>query len=385
MPQSWTEVWRLGHGPLLRDRLTVRRIDEMASQLTARRAWPDTESIYRVLAAADRLTSAAMWLVLHMGFAHRVDVTGTPLRAKDFRTAPVGRTEASLGVVPAFVGYLTANVLSGRTRSWAMGQAHGLAAMAAVDVLIGGVAGGPKGRHDSTQAGLSNLVADFGSCATGTDGPSPAGSGSDPALIELQYAHMPLRGESLVVVLDPDAGDEQPILDDSPRWWRAEDCGLITPVAILRVRLSGAEGEVDGDGKAARLDQRLRSCGFDPITINGGDPAAFAWAILETEDRLKRFTSNADRVYPAPMPYVIATAGFGLLDGEHFPEQEVAPPDALYIDGEFRQRFNKAVAGLFVPPAELAAAVGVLDTHALQGRPRESHHPLGVRSQRPRH
>lgn len=382
MPQSWTEVWRLGHGPLVRDGLTVHRVDELASQLTARRAWPDTESIYRVLAAADRLTSAAMWLVLHMGFARRVDVTGSPLRAKDFRAVPVGGAAASLGMVPAFVGYLTANVLSGRTRSWVMGQAHGLAAMAAVDVLTGAVARGPKGRHDSTQAGLSNLVADFGSCATGTDGHPAAASDRDPALIELQYARLPLRGESLVAVFDADAYEEQRTLDDAPRWWRAEDCGLITPVAILGVRLSEAEGEVDGDGKAACLDRRLRFCGFDPITIDGGDPAAFAWAILESEARLKRFTSNADRVYPAPMPYVIATAGF--VDGDLFPEQNGPPAAALHIDGEFRQRFNNAAASLFVPAAELAAAVGVLQTHALQGRPRESRNALALRSRGPR-
>lgn len=381
MSQSWTEIWRLGHGSLQRDRLTIHRVDEMAAQLTGRRAWSDTESIYRVLAAADRLTSAAMWLVLHMGFAHRVDVTGAPLGSEDFRTAPVGATAASLSMVPAFVGYLTANVLSGRTRSWAMGQAHGLAAVASVDVLTGGVADGPNGRHNNTQAGLSNLVAGFGSRARGTDGHLLAASGGDPARIEVQYVHMPLRGESLVAVLDANAGDGEPTLDDSPQWWRAEDCGLVTPVAIPNPPQSGAKYNACEGGDLACLDQRLRFCGFDPITIDGGDTAAFAWAILESENRLRRFTSNANRVYPAPMPYVIVAADqrFGFVAGEPAPAGNSPPRNALQIDGVFRQRFNAAVASLFVPTPELAAAVGVLETHASQGRAPERRHALTVR------
>jgi phosphoketolase len=394
MPQSWTEVWRLGHGSSLRDRLTVHRVDEMASQLTARRAWPDTESVYRVLAAADRLTSAAVWLVLHMGFAHRVDATGAPLRAEDFRKTPAGPISASLGMVPAFVGHLTANVLSGKTRSWVMGQAHGLAAVAAVDVLSGCAAGGPNGRYDRTQAGFSNLVADFGSCAAGRDGRPPAArggadtvavefGGSNPGAVEQQYVHMPLRGESVVAVVDPDACDGQQMLDGSPRWWRAEDCGLVTPLKILNANMSDRRNSVGGSDELAGLDRRLRCCGFDPITIDGGDPAAFAWAILESEDRLKRFTSNADRVYPAPMPYVIATAhGFGFADDELLPARNRPHREALHIN-DFRQRFNKAATRLFVPAAELAAAVGVLDTHALQGRPQESRRGLAMRRPSP--
>ena len=385
MSQSWTEVWTLGHGPLLRDRLTVHRVKVMASQLTGRRAWPDSESVYRVLAAADRLTSAAMWLVLHMGFANRVDVTGAPLRAEDFRKVPAGPMAASLRMVPAVVGYLTANVLSGRTRSWVMGQVHGLTAMEAVDVLTGGVAWGEKGHFDNTQAGLSNLVAEFGSFATGTDTRPPAASDSDPALIEVQYGHMPLRGESLVAFLDPGAGDGPQTLDHSARWWRAEDCGLVTPVAILNTPMSGARNDVLGSDDAACLDRRLRFFGFDPITIDGHDPAAFAWAILESEDRLKRFISNVERVYPAPMPYVIATAdqGFGVSGGEPPLGPNMPPRDVLHIDAEFSRRFNGATAELFVPAPELAAAVGVLQTHALQGRPPESRYAFAERSPPP--
>lgn len=381
MSQSWTEVWKLGHGLRPRDLLSIRRIDEMASQLTGRRAWPDTESVYRVLAAADRLTSAAKWLVLHMGFAHRIDVTGAPLRAGDFKKVPAEHMAASLSMVPAVVGYLTANVLSGRTRSWVMGQVHGVAALAAVDALTGGFACGKKDRHGGKQDCLSSLFENFRTRANRTDGRSPAESIADLTSIEMQYMHLPLRGENLVAFLDPDAGDGRGTLDDSLRWWRAEDCGLVTPVAILGASMSAARDSEFGSGDAACVDRRLRSCGFDPITIDGNDPAAFAWAILESEGRLKRFTSNPNRVYPAAMPYVIATVdqGLGMADGEPALERNLRFRESVHIDAEFRRWFNGAAAALFVPAPELAAAVGVLQTHALQGRPLESRFGLAAR------
>ena len=42
---------------------------------------------------------------------------------------------------------------------------------------------------------------------------------------ELQYAHMPLPGETLVAFLSDGAAEEQRGSDWIPRWWRAEDCG----------------------------------------------------------------------------------------------------------------------------------------------------------------
>lgn len=39
---------------------------------------------------------------------------------------------------------------------------------------------------------------------------------------ELQYAHMPLPGESLVAFLSDGAAEEQRGSDWIPRWWRAK-------------------------------------------------------------------------------------------------------------------------------------------------------------------
>ena len=395
MAQNWTELWTPGYGALRRDQATVDRVDALAARLVTRRAWPDRESVYRVFAAADRLVSAAMWVVAHMTYADRVDLSGAALPADAFKAQPEGHTGGSLNMVPAFVGYLTANVLSGRTRAWMMGQGHCVAAIEAVNALTGDLSPRQKGRYDRTEAGLSNLVADFYSYAIGSDGrpavPIGSHAGADTAgaiseggylgFAEVQYVHMPLRGESLVAFLSDGAFEEQRGSDWSPRWWRAEDCGLVTPVMILNGRRIEERSEIAQEGGAGWLDQHLRLSGFDPISIDGHDPAAYAWAILEAEERLKSFTSNPDRSYPAPLPYVIAKAvkGFGFPGAGTNRAHNLPLEGVPRFDEPARQAFNAAAAELFVPSTELEAALGALQTHALQHRPPESGHALAAR------
>ena len=395
MAELWVDQWRLGYGPLRREATTVERVEGLAARLVERHAWPDEETVYRVLAAADRLASAAMWVVGHMTYARKVDLSGAALAAEAFKTAPEGHMGGSLNMVPAFVGYLTANLLSGKTRSWIMGQGHCVAAIEAVNALTGDVSPMQKGRYDRTEAGLSQLVSDFYSYAIGADGrpsvplgshagPNTAGAVSEGGYLgfaEVQYVHMPLVGESLVAFLSDGAFEEQRGSDWSPRWWRAEDSGLVAPIMILNGRRIEERTAIAQEGGATWLEQHLRLNGFDPFTIDGHDPAAFAWAILETEERLKRFTSDPARIYPAPMPYVIAKAvkGFGFPGAGTNPAHNLPLGTNPRLDEGARAAFNESAAALFVPPAELDAAIGVLQTHALQHRPLESGHAMANR------
>jgi hypothetical protein len=66
-----------------------------------------------------------------------VRLDGRALQAGDFKADPEGHTGGSLNMVPAYVGYLTANALSGVTRSWLMGQGHRVSAIDAVNLLVG--------------------------------------------------------------------------------------------------------------------------------------------------------------------------------------------------------------------------------------------------------
>ncbi len=395
MAELWVDQWRPGYGPLRREAATVERIDALAARLVKRGAWSDEETVYRVLAAADRLASAAMWVVGHMTYARKVDLSGAPLAAEAFKAVPEGHMGGSLNMVPAFVGYLAANVLSGKTRSWIMGQGHCVAAIEAVNALTGDVSPMQKGRYDRTEAGLSQLVSDFYSYAIGADGrpavpvgshagPNTAGAVSEGGYLgfaEVQYVHMPLVGESLVAFLSDGAFEEQRGSDWSPRWWRAEDSGLAVPIMILNGRRIEERTAIAQEGGATWLEQHLRLSGFDPFTIDGHDPAAFAWAILEAEEGLKRFTSDPARTYPAPMPYVIAKAvkGFGFPGAGTNAAHNLPLSKSPRVDEDARAAFNAAATALFVPADELQAAIGVLQPHALQHRPCESDHPSANR------
>ena len=67
---------RDGYGQIRQSDETIERIQTLAM---SGRIEPDR--LYRLLAAADRLTSAAMWTIVHMTYARRVDLSGAPLPA----------------------------------------------------------------------------------------------------------------------------------------------------------------------------------------------------------------------------------------------------------------------------------------------------------------
>ena len=240
---SMKESWAQGWGVIQHSSDTKERIFALTERLVTEGRAADGAFVSETLAAADRLTSAGMWLVAHMTYAHRVDPTGNPLKAEDFKADPEGHTGGSLNMVPAYVGYLAANVLTGTTRGWIMGQGHCVAAIEAVNTLVGNLSSHQVGRYDRSAEGLSRLAGDFYSYAITEDGrPAvPLGShvsahtaggiseGGYLGFAEIEYVHMPLPGESLVAFLSDGAFEEQRGGDWSPRWWRAEDSGTVFP------------------------------------------------------------------------------------------------------------------------------------------------------------
>jgi phosphoketolase len=336
-----------------------------------------------------------MWTITHMTYARRVDLSGAPLPREAFKPDPQGHTGGSLNMAPAFVGYLLANAISGHTRAWLMGQGHCVAAIEAVNALTGDVSPRQRGRYDRTQAGLSRLVSDFYSYAIDPSGrpgvplgshagPDTAGAVSEGGYLGfagVQYVHMPLPGERLVAFLSDGAFEEQRGSDWSPRWWRAEDCGLSVPVMILNGRRIEERTQIAQEGGAAWFAADLAHNGFDPILIDGRDPAAFAWAILEAEARLEAFASDPDRRYPARLPYIIAETekGFGFPGADANEAHNLPLKGNPFDDADAREAFNAGAAKLFVPPEALEQAVGALATHSAQARPLESGHPLASR------
>jgi phosphoketolase len=390
--------WAAGYGAISHSAETQERVAKLFDALRSRGASFKRDWILQKLAAADRLANAAMWLVVHMTYAEKVDFSGRSLEVADFKAVPEGHTGGSLNMVPAYVGYLLANVLTGNTRSWVMGQGHCVAAIEAVNVLTRNLLPKQAERYGCSSEGLTRLVRDFYSYEIDAKGrpAAPLGShvnahtaggvleGGYLGFAETEYVHMPLKGESLVAFLSDGAFEEQRGADWAPRWWRAEDCGLVAPIMILNGRRIEERSEIEQEGGSAWLAAHLRMSGFDPIEIDGRDPAACAWAILEMEARLQEAAARIARgeaQYPVPLPYAIART----VKGYGFPGAGTNRAHNLPLEGNphedpnARAEFNQGAARLRVPLDQLNLAIDALGTHQTQNRPRERDHALATR------
>ncbi|MBX3319535.1 MAG: hypothetical protein KF890_06625 [Nitrospira sp.] len=390
--------WAQGYGVIAHSDETQVRLYELAQSLLMGGAVGDTVAFYDLLMALDRLTSAGMWLVVHQTYARNVYLDGRPLDTEDFKIRPEGHTGGSLNMVPAYAGYLGANVVTGCTRAWLMGQGHCVAAVDALNLFVGNMTDAHAIRYSVTDGGLTRYVRDFYSYRLGDVGrqDSPLGShvnvhtaggvaeGGYLGFAELQYVHMPLPGERLVAFLSDGAFEEQRGSDWAPRWWRAEDSGFVTPIMIKNGRRIDQRTTMSQQGGAAWFSDHLKLNGFAPILFDGRDPAAFLWAILDMEHRLE---SAAEAIkegtgrYPIPLPYGVAVAPKGAgFPGEGTNLAHNLPLMANpRLDHRAADLFNEGTRRLWVPPAELTGTIALFQQHETSGRVRERDHGLAHR------
>lgn len=390
--------WAAGYGLIRHNAFTQVRVRALADLLVQRAVVATHEEVYRYLAAADRLTSAGMWLVVHMTYARNVYLDGRELKQADFKTHPDGHTGGSLNMVPAYVGYLAVNALTGITRSWLMGQGHCVAAIDAANVLVGNMTAAHSERYELSDEGLTRLVRDFYSYELRPDGQpaSPLGShvnahtagglmeGGYLGFAELQYIHMPLPGERLVVFLSDGAFEEQRGGDWAPRWWRAEDSGLVAPIMIANGRRIDQRTTSAQEGGVAWLRRHLDLNGFLPLALDGRDTAEFVWGVFEMEEHLDACAHalHAGQMqYPAPMGYAVAEApkGYGFPGAGTNLAHNLPLGTNPAEDVEARRKFNAGARALYVPLDELIWAIATLNNHARQQRPRERDHALAHR------
>jgi phosphoketolase len=383
--------WQRGYGPLQHSPQTCAAVYRLAQQLVQASVQPDLASVYRHLHALDRLTAAGLWLVVHMTYAQRVRLDGSALEAADFKPVPEGHTGGALNMVPAYAGYLALNGLTGETRGWLMGQGHCVAAIEALNLLVANQHPEQAERYPCNEAGLSQLVADFYSYGQNPEGQvsAPLGSHVSPhtaggiaeggylGFAELQYAHLPLPGEKLVAFLSDGAAEEQRGSDWMPRWWRAEDCGVALPVMIANGRRIEQRTELATAAGLEGFREHLRQCGFDPLSFDGRDPAAFVCALWEMEQRLShRVQELRDGVlnYPLPMPYGIAETlkGFGFYGAGSNAAHNLPLPANPHTDGAARELFNQHAAQLWVAPDELAEACALFTARGARALERDN-------------
>jgi phosphoketolase len=393
------DAWAVGYGPIEHDVDTQDRVFALADALAAEGRLGDGVAVFELLQALDRVTSAAMWLVVHETYAARVHLDGRDLSVDDFKVKPEGHTGGALNMVPAYAGYLAANALAGLTRSWIMGQGHTVAAIDSCNLLVGNMTDAHAARYSVTDEGLTRYVGDFYSYQIGEDGhqDSPLGShvnahtagglaeGGYLGFTELQYVHMPLPGEHLVAFLSDGAFEEQRGSDWAPRWWRPGDSGLVAPFMIANGRRIDQRTTMSQVGGIDWFHRHLHLNSFDPMEIDGRDPAAFAWAIFELEARLEAAGVAAQGgSFPVALPYCVAVApkGAGFYGEGTNLAHNLPLPGNPHTDTEARALFNEHARRLWVPPAELGQATSRFQQHEESGRPRERDHPLAVRDVR---
>lgn len=386
--------WLAGYGVIAHTDVTVERVEKLVQQLAAKKLCT-SEQAWQLFAAADRITSMGLWTTVHMTYAKQVYLDGRTMQAEDFKSVPEGHTGGALNMVPAYVGYLLANALCGKTRAWLMGQGHCVAAIDAVNVLTRNLESEQDTRYPFHDAGLSRLCQDFYSYEIGPDGRpvAPLGShvnvytaggiseGGYLGFAGLQYVHMPLPGQELVSFLSDGAFEEQRGSDWTARWWRGEDSGLVMPIMIANGRRIDQRTTMSQSGGVQWFRDHLRLNGFDPVDIDGRDPAAFAWAIITMATDLQAQFEEIQagtQEYPVRLPYAIAETikGFGFPGAGTNASHNLPLPKSCASDEESRELFNAGCERLHVPEAELRSALATLNTHAEQKRDREKDHPL---------
>lgn len=388
--------WAAGYGPIEHSAGTQARVFAMAEALKGQSEVGE-RPFFEVLHAADRVACAAMWLVVHETYARNVYLDGRSLAPDDFKPQPDGHTGGALNMVPAYVGYLAVNVITGLSRAWLMGQGHCVAAVDSANLLVGNATAAHAERYDLSDQGLSRYVRDFYSYRLGDDGrqDSPLGShvnahtagglaeGGYLGFAELQYVHIPLPGERLVAFLSDGAFEEQRGSDWAPRWWRAADCGLVAPIMIKNGRRIDQRTTMAQSGGVDWFSRHLALNGFDPIVFDGRDPAAFAWAIFEIEERARAAAGAVERgdPYPVRLPYGVAVApkGAGFFGEGTNLAHNLPLPANPHLDPDAARLFNESARRLHVPLDELHQAVAAFAGHERTVRPRERDHPVAHR------
>lgn len=392
------KFWKKGFGVIRHSPETLRRVESLLTLLKQQKIKGDKVAPEALFAAADKLANAAIWLAVHQTYARHIYLDGRKLKTADFKSDPQGHLGGALNMVPAYIGYLLANALTGFTRSWVMEQGHAVAAIDSANLLVDNLTEPHAARYDLSDKGLSRFSRDFYSYKLNAHGEqdSPLGSHVNPntaggvmeggylGFTGLQYVHMPLPGERLVAFLSDGAWEEQKGSDWAPRWWRAEDAGLVVPVMIANGRRIDQRTTMAQQGGAKWFARYLKLHGFDPIIIDGRDPLAFAWAIIEGERLLQENAKVAGKGggYHVRLPYIIAVAPKGA--GFHNEGTNAAHNLPLklnpYKSKTAQAIFNKHSQKLFVPEAELRAAASLFQKHEASKRVKERDHPLAHRN-----
>jgi len=387
--------WENGYGVIVHSEETKSSVRKLVDYLIRIKRFSGEEEIYQFLHGVDLLCNQALSIVAHTSYARNFYFGSRELAKEDFKVSPEGHMGGSLNIVPAYLGYMAANYLTNFTRSWIMGQGHCVIAIDTLNVLTNNLYETQEKRYSYSEKGISQLCQDFYSYRLNAKGKpeTPLGShvgahtaggvieGGYLGFAELLYSHAALKGEKLVVFLSDGSFEEQRGSDWFPRWWRAEDCGITIPVMIANGRRIDQRTTMQQQGGVEWFKTHLTNNSFDPITIDGKDPAAFIAGIIHAENILQNIIDAGSFKYPIKMPYIIAETikGFGFPGAGSNNAHNLPLGNNPYEDAEARKRFNEGVKMLWVDAKEIETIRNKYFPLTLASRVKEKNHSLAHR------
>ena len=270
----------------------------------------DEVPLFEVLHAADQAACAAMRLVVHETYARNVYLDARDLEPEDFKTKPEGHTGGALNMVPAYVGYMAANAITGFTRSWIMGQGHTVAAIDSVNLLLGNMTEAHAERYSVSDEGLTRYVRDFYSYKLKPDGTqdSPLGSHVN-ARTDVEAAHH-FNESARRLWVPPEELEEAPA-----KLQRHEVSGRPRekdhPLARRNVRLE----ESPAPGYLPVPEDRTAVAGWIRSSSMRAADAAFL-AIVQANPHLRPRVGNPDEMKSNRMTQTLEALEFWVTDPE---------------------------------------------------------------------
>ncbi len=141
------------------------------------------------------------------------------------------------------------------------------------------------------------------------------------------------------------------------------------------------------EGGTSYFEKYLKLHDFNPLPIDGSDPAAYAMALLNAMETLSKIGQEAQEgriSYPVKLPYIIAEVvkGYGLPAAGTNAAHNLPLGENLVEDDKAREEFINATAALYVSQTELEESVKTLNNHSINGRVREKDHELRLLKRR---
>ena len=83
--QEKFKIWKKGYGVIKHQQITIKRVAHLLELIKQQKIHSDGVDPLDLLISADKITSAARWLVVHQAYAAAIHMDNSPLEQKEFK------------------------------------------------------------------------------------------------------------------------------------------------------------------------------------------------------------------------------------------------------------------------------------------------------------